>query len=316
MPKTSATKILVAVDQSRQAKNAIQYVASLPLAGRAVVTLFHVRRDLPAVLKNIGMTPGLDRQFEPERMDSWMKQETESIDKFMNASRQILLKAGYPEKDVEIKVRELKVGFARDIMAEAGKGYAAVALGRSGMSKLKDVVMGSIASKLVAQLGKLPVWVIGGKPQGGKIMVALDNSEGSMRAVDHVAQIIGPGPQEVLLFHVIRSLEYGGQFAQGYISDELEQRLSQEGRKDMEPVFSRAAKRLTDAGLPSTSIKTLLVTGVPSRAGAISDHAKEQGYDTIVVGRRGISKVEAFLIGRVGNKVVSFAKKHAVWVVS
>ncbi len=316
MPSMSPNKILLAIDQSEQAENAVHYLASLPLAGRAQVTLFHVRRNLPAALNYIGMTPDMYRVMDTDQMNSWLKQEEHNVEQFLEASRQILLQAGYPQKDVVLQAPKLKVGFARDIIAEAGKGYAAVILGRSGLSKLKDVVMGSIASKLVARLGKVPVWVIGGQPQSGKILVALDDSEGSLGVVEHVAKIIGPGPQEVLLFHVIRSLEYGGQYAQSFISDEWEERLIDEGKKAMEPVFNRAEQSLIKAGLPAKSITSMLVTGVPSRAGAIADQAQQQGYGTIVVGRRGISKVEEFFIGRVGNKVLSFAKKQAVWVVS
>ena len=39
------------------------------------------------------------------------------------------------------------------------------------------------------------------------------------------------------------------------------------------------------------------------------------GYGTIVVGRRGLSTVEEFDMGRVSNKLVQAAKDRAVWVV-
>lgn len=316
MSNLSTKKILLAIDQSRQAENAVHYVASLPLADRMEITLFHVRRNLPAALSYVGMTPEIHKALTSDQEEAWLRQEEQNVEQFLEASRQILLKAGFVAKDVVLKAPKISVGFARDIIAEAGQGYSAVVVGRTGLSKLKDAVMGSIASKLVARLGGVPVWVVGGEPQGGKIIVALDASEGSIRTIDHVAQIIGPGPQEVLLFHVIRSLEYGGQYAQNFISDEWEKQLIYEGEKAMEPIFNRAKQRLAEAGLATDLVKTLLVSGVPSRAGAIVDQAQEQECGTIVVGRRGISRVEEFFIGRVGNKVLSFAKKQAVWVVS
>lgn len=316
MPDTSRTRILLALDQSQQAENAVHYLAGLPLAGRAEITLFHVRRNLASVLNGLAVIPDLHRQLEPDRVEAWLKEEEEILEQLMDSSRRILLKAGYPEKDVASKIQEVKVGFARDIISEAKEGYAAVVVGRTGLSKLKDLVMGSIATKLVSRLEKIPVWVVGGQPQGKKMLVALDSSEGSLRVVDHVADIIGPGPMEVLLFHVIRSFEYGGKYAQLFISPDMEKQLNEEGGKQMEAVFNRAKERLAEAGLPVSSVKTMLVTGVDSRAGAVVEQARKQGFDTIVVGRRGISRVEEFFIGRVGNKVLSFAKEHAVWVVS
>ena len=45
------------------------------------------------------------------------------------------------------------------------------------------------------------------------------------------------------------------------------------------------------------------------------EEAEGGGYSTIVVGRRGLSKIEAFFMGRVGHKVVYGGKKFTVWVV-
>ena len=59
-----------------------------------------------------------------------------------------------------------------------------------------------------------------------------------------------------------------------------------------------------------------MITGVVSRAGAIVDEARHGGYGTVVIGRRGISKVEEFFMGRVSSKVINLAKDLSVWVVS
>jgi nucleotide-binding universal stress UspA family protein len=63
-------------------------------------------------------------------------------------------------------------------------------------------------------------------------------------------------------------------------------------------------------------IATRMATGVLSRAGAIIEEALKWGYGTIVVGRRGLSHVEEFSMGRVSNKIIHMAKEMAVWVVS
>ncbi|MGW8323578.1 MAG: universal stress protein, partial [Thermodesulfobacteriota bacterium] len=52
-----------------------------------------------------------------------------------------------------------------------------------------------------------------------------------------------------------------------------------------------------------------------SRAGTIVDQARRGGYGTIVVGRKGVTKVEEFFMGRVSSKVLQLAKNMAVWVV-
>jgi nucleotide-binding universal stress UspA family protein len=47
----------------------------------------------------------------------------------------------------------------------------------------------------------------------------------------------------------------------------------------------------------------------------ILQEADEGRYGTIVMGRRGLSKVRQFLLGRVTNKVLQRAEKFTVWLV-
>jgi nucleotide-binding universal stress UspA family protein len=84
----------------------------------------------------------------------------------------------------------------------------------------------------------------------------------------------------------------------------------------MDPKFEEAITILTNSGFSQDRITTKLISGVGSRAGAIVEEAKRGGYGTIVMGRRGISKVEEFFMGRVSNKVINLARNLAVWVVS
>ena len=43
---------------------------------------------------------------------------------------------------------------------------------------------------------------------------------------------------------------------------------------------------------------------------------EEGNYDTVVIGRRGVSKAEEFLFGSVSTKVVQSAVDCTVWVVN
>ena len=62
-------------------------------------------------------------------------------------------------------------------------------------------------------------------------------------------------------------------------------------------------------------ISTKIITGVLSRAAAIVKEARQENYDTIVLGRRGLTQVQTFFIGRVTNKVIHMARERTVWVV-
>jgi nucleotide-binding universal stress UspA family protein len=84
----------------------------------------------------------------------------------------------------------------------------------------------------------------------------------------------------------------------------------------MESVFEEGSSRLEKAGMSRSQITIRLAKGVLSRAGAVIEEALEGGYGTIVVGRRGLSYVEEFSMGRVSNKIIHMVKEFAVWVVS
>ena len=73
---------------------------------------------------------------------------------------------------------------------------------------------------------------------------------------------------------------------------------------------------MENVGIEGDRISTKIVTGVSSRAKAVVEEAKNGGYSTIVVGRRGLSRVEEFFMGRVSKKVMQLAQEMAVWVVS
>ncbi|MEJ2588609.1 MAG: universal stress protein, partial [Deltaproteobacteria bacterium] len=87
-------------------------------------------------------------------------------------------------------------------------------------------------------------------------------------------------------------------------------------RSEMGPVLEEAKRHLMDAGFDAERITTEFITGVSSRAGAIVEQANTMDYGTIVVGRRGLSRVQEFLMGRVSNKVLHLARNKAVWIVN
>ena len=69
-------------------------------------------------------------------------------------------------------------------------------------------------------------------------------------------------------------------------------------------------------GFNANQIGTDIITGAESRAGTIIQEATEGGYSTIVVGRRGLSRIKEFIMGGVSNKIIQMAREQAVWVVS
>ena len=292
------TKILLAMDGSDQAFEAVRYASQLFAPDRIEVVLFHVTSRIPESFWDIEGDPEL--RLGGAAPSASEQQQDKEIQDLMERARQLFLDRGVPEDAVAAKMQERQVGIARDIISESERNYQGVVLGRWGMSLLKDFLWGSIADKLLGRLTHVPLCAVGGTPHVGKILVGLGASKGAMRAVDYVGRMVSPYLQ-VTLYHAVRALD---------------EEIYQKAEESMKSVFKEATSRLENAGFGRNQITSRTATGVLSRAGAIIQYSLKGGYGTIVVGRRGLSEVEEFSMGRVSNKVIHMAKELAVWVVS
>lgn len=292
-------KLLLAVDGSDYALGAVRYVSNILSPRNTEVVMFHVHSKIPESYWD------LEREASPSwrvnEVRAWEREYEKTLRAYMEKVKGIPQRAGFPEDSIKLKVPKREKGIARDIVMEAKGGYDCVVVGRRGMSKLKDLVMGSVSTKLTERLDFVPLIVVGKEPHPKAMLLALDGSENSMRAVDFVGDMVGGDNREVGLIHVIRGENKS---------------LLKEERERINTVFDEARTRLIKSGFKSYQIKTRIITGAHSRAGAIFQEAKSKGYGTIVVGRKGLSKVREFFMGRVSNKVIHMAKKHAVWVVN
>ena len=316
---TVQKKLLVLVDGSKRSMQTVNYVKDfMPIDANTRIVLFHVFSGIPERYLELAENPNChsavrqlrDRETEQER----------KIRAYLDQAKNNLITGGFSEQSIEIKLHFLKKGVARDIIDEAGNGYSAVVLRRRGMGALKSIILGSVAVKLLQALTFIPIIFVGQSPPVKKILLAVDTSPASMKAVECVASLSGGHGVEVCIFHAIRGL--------GAINFELSEVNAPESSDTKMPdncveafklevarLFQGIRYKLMASGFESEKISEKIISGVPSRSEAIVKETENGGCSTIVIGRRGLSKVEAFFMGRVGHKVVYGGKKFTVWVV-
>ena len=321
MSTSHMKRVLLAVDGSFQALEAVRYARAILPAGRTRFVLYHVVTKVPESFLDLEHESAY--RYQIVNIGEWEERQNQMIEEFMSHARGLLLDAGVRADDVEATIHFRKEGIARDIIAESQKGYDAVVVGRRGVSELKDMVLGGIANKLIERLSTCPVWVVGGTPVAEKVLICMDGSEGAKRAVQYTAATLaGSSGVTVTLLHVVRGVnifrqvfggafhtEKGGEWAQGANG------VIAEAIKAIGPIFDNAREILLNAGLPAERVTQHILSGVSSQAGAILDYAEQEGYGTLVVGRRGLTRVQEFFMGRVSSKVVQLAKDRTVWVV-
>jgi len=153
-----------------------------------------------------------------------------------------------------------------------------------------------------------------------KILVAVDASENSMRAVKYVAKGMNPRAS-VTLFSVIpaptKACELDGASLTPLFRKHRQAFCALETtKKDRVKVFTEKAKKvLVEGGFSSKDVATKIRKAKVGIARDILKEAQAGKYDTLVIGRRGISGIKQFVLGSVSEKIVKFVKKVSVIVV-
>jgi len=300
MVKGAEKKILVAMDGSNVAFETVKYLSTMPSLRDRRVVLLTVFNKVPDYFLDFRNNPA----FRPRILEvqSWQTQMGMNLEAYMQDAREVLLNAGFPGGRVEVRIQNTNVGTARDIIHEAKNGYELVIAGKRGMG-VAATILGGVAMKLLQGIDFTSLILVGKDPRPGRILLTLDGSEGSMKAVAAVASLLGRSDWEVNLTHVIR------------LGPEQKEAIH-EAEHEIGAAFDRAVDILVKAGIPQARISTQIITGVASRSEAIVKEAGQRGCGTIAVGRRGHSRVSDFFMGRVGFKVVQMSRGHAVMVVS
>jgi len=155
------------------------------------------------------------------------------------------------------------------------------------------------------------------------LLIALDSSEGAWHAVDYVAETFGKTPNvQVTLLHILSGLPPAF-WDDGHILGDKERQARQrlvanwqtEQEKRWQGLVKKAQARLTAAGLPQEAVTNKFKPKYYDVAEDILTEAATGGYDTIVIGRRGLGMAKALLLGSVTTKVVQNAKGCALTIV-
>ncbi len=156
-----------------------------------------------------------------------------------------------------------------------------------------------------------------------KMLVAIDDSEGSWKAVDYVGQqFAGVGDLKITLFHVLLGLPPQFWDDGHFLTVEekaarktvVEKWLSNQ-EYVLEPLFNRAIEKLTASGIRPDQIETKSVSeSIDVIPQCILAEAKAGGYQTLVIGRCG-RPVRHFLLGSTANAIINAGAGIAICVV-
>ena len=154
---------------------------------------------------------------------------------------------------------------------------------------------------------------------GQRILVAFDDSENAMRAVEFIAESFTK-EHKITLFSVIPDTPAicdmnSPSLTPYFISKQAEFCALEDQKKELvNDALQKAKEVLLKAEFDKSNITIKPQTRKNGIARDILNEA-HSGYDTIVLGRRGLSGVKEFILGSISQKVLHSARDMSVIVV-
>ncbi len=305
-------KVLVAVGDRVYSQHAVRYIAKLSVSATDLTyTLFNVQPGVPELL---GEAAKSDLKAKAE-ISELVRANREAAGEIVQDFHEVMIQEGILESRIEAVSEPMQVGAAKDILNWAEKhGYDAIVIARREMTPSWDFSIGAVPAKVVDYGLEIPVWLVAGESTGTKIMLAVDGSDNSLRAVDHLIHMVGANTDiHITLFHVIPYLRHyysvDVERSKGY----LQLVMHREDKHRMEGFYEKANERFKNAGLKSSQLNTITCRRSSDISTAIYGEAKAGQYGTVIVGRRG--ERGAFFSGQIARRLVHTLEDEALCIV-
>lgn len=161
------------------------------------------------------------------------------------------------------------------------------------------------------------------------VLIGVDGSESSFRAVTYVAEMIGDQNRILVgLLHVLppippELLEFGGSEdpeKERILGDELKKDQAQwinHARKAAQPILERAKTVLYQVGVPPERVITLFSESIhrSNIVRELIETAQKQHCGTVVVGRESYPGFREMFQRHVGEALVREGRGFAIWVI-
>lgn len=305
-------KILIALDDSAHSKNAVKYASSLfEIHGEMTFMLMNVQPGISGYLKDEARKSAQSNR----QLRSLMEKNKQNSTSLLEGYEKQLVSYGVPSERIQTESIAKNTSVARDILAFAEEGrFDAILVGRSGVSYLKKLIVGSVTSNLLRASHVIPIWIVDNEVKSHKMIIPIDGSEGSLRVVDHLSFILGDQAGNKLTFlHVRPQLS---DFCEIDSSDDMQSMkkvLDKSLNNCVDQFYSKSMEMLSKSGLKENNIELIQKDNYLFLGKTVLKEIEKNGYGTIVMGKTSGDSSEE--LGSVSRYIINHAENCAIWVV-
>jgi nucleotide-binding universal stress UspA family protein len=306
-------KLLLAVDASRHSQMAVRYTGRL--LGRDAAVCFDLLNIQPA-LSDFLVDEARRSAASRRHLDKLSALNAKYARQTLAGLKAVLETLGVSEDRMALHTAPRGLGLAKDIL-DFGleRRHDAVVLGRHGTSGLKDVFFGSVSNTVVHQSKVLPVWLIDGDVEPGRILVPVDGSASALRAVDHLAfMLAGRKDCRLTFFHVQPKLrQYCAIDFDDAAAEPLEEMVASGADICIDNFYGKARHKLAAFDIGEHQVEIETRSGRGSIGEMICEEMAAGGYRTVVMGRRGSN--HSYFMGSVTQYLLGKTEDRALWIV-
>lgn len=313
-------KFFMPVDNSIYSTHALQYMVMMaPILEDGAFSLYY---DQPIVSDYLTE----EAKTSPAAMGKLdqLNTKNESIgNEILGRRKNDLMSLNVPEERIQVFTNRRREGAAKDILWQAEKEAAdAIIIGRHGFTKFQETFIGSTSKNLIEHSPTIPVWLVDGETASKNILLAVDGSTDSVKALDYLLDMCQDAPEtELTIFHVEPSfrdcctVDFSElqSFEEAESDENLANIIEKADRKCIENFMGYAFSRFKEKCIQEERLKMKTQPTKVNIGRAIIDEFKNGDYGTLVVGKRGINK--RFFMGSVSNYLVNHLQNGAIWII-
>lgn len=306
-------KLLVAVDGSVYSTNTLHYLEQL------FAHLDGIHLHLLSVVTCSSSEAGSKWLDELELMSTLSNEEQRryaTCKKYLRQAVDRLGRNGIGPDQVTTEVKISTTSPATEVLNVARKGlFDALVIGRRGVSKLEEFILGSVSNTMFEKCRDVPIWIVDGQVDSRKFLIPVDGSHFTLQAVDHLCYMLNDNPYaEITLFHSKAMFAQRQDLKTGFCSRFLPDDWCRMHSDNADLYFLAPRQMLLNSGFPPERIhhRETKKGMYPSRQ--IVRQALIDDFGTIVMGRRDKEIVKG-VFGSVTEKVVAMSVDTAVWII-